>query len=74
MRNAGRADRARVAAMLARAFADDPAMSWIFPDPAERARRLPRLFAILFDADAAGMRVVTAGGEAATLWRGRRAS
>jgi GNAT superfamily N-acetyltransferase len=70
MRNAGRADRARVAAMLARAFADDPAMSWIFPDPAERARRLPRLFAILFDADAAGMRVVTAGGEAATLWRG----
>ncbi len=56
--------------MLARAFGDDPAMSYIFPDPADRARRLPRLFALLFDADAAaGMRLVTGGGEAATLWR-----
>lgn len=66
----GRADRAHVSAMLARAFADDPAMAWIFPDPAERARRLPRLFALLFDDDAGGMRLVTANGEAATLWRG----
>ena len=56
--------------MLARAFADDPAMAWIFPEPAERARRLPRLFALLFDDDAGGMRLVTANGEAATLWRG----
>ena len=56
--------------MLARAFADDPAMSWVFPDPIDRARRLPLLFAILFDADAQGMRLVTAGGRAATLWRG----
>lgn len=63
------ADRARVVALLAAAFADDPAMSFIFPDPADRARRLPRLFAILFDSDAAGMRLVTSGGEAATLWR-----
>lgn len=45
-------------------------MSWIFPDPADRAVRLRRLFGILFDSDAAGMRLVTAGGEAATLWRG----
>lgn len=69
-RVAGRADRARVAAMLARAFAEDPAMSWIFPDPAGRAKRLPRLFALLFDEDAAGMRLVTPGSEAASLWRG----
>lgn len=69
-RTAGRRDRAAVVASLARAFADDPAMAWIFPDPATRAARLPRLFGILFDSDAGGMRLVTAGGEAATLWRG----
>lgn len=57
--------------MLGRAFADDPAMRFIFPDAADRARRLPRLFALLFDSDAAaGMRLLTNGGEAATLWRG----
>ena len=62
-------DRAPIAAMLARAFGDDPATSFIFPDPVLRAKRLPRLFGILFDEDAHGMRLVTAGGEAATLWR-----
>ena len=70
VRTAGRADRTRTAALLARAFAQDPAMSWIFPDPADRATRLPRLFALLFDEDSAGMRLITEGGEAATLWRG----
>lgn len=56
--------------MLARAFANDPAMTFIFPDPAARAARLPRLFALLFDTDGpAGMRLLTGGGEAATLWR-----
>jgi GNAT superfamily N-acetyltransferase len=56
--------------MLARAFADDPAMRFIFPDPAVRARRMPRLFGLLFDSDArTGMRLVTAGGEAASFWR-----
>lgn len=69
-RVAGTADRDRVATMLARAFADDPAMAWIFPDRADRTRRLPRLFALLFDDDAGGMRLITDGGEAATLWRG----
>nr|WP_298669071.1 GNAT family N-acetyltransferase [uncultured Sphingomonas sp.] len=70
MRVAGNADRDAIAAMLARAFQDDPATSWILPDPADRARRLPRLFRLLFDGDAGGMRLVTPGGEAATLWRG----
>ncbi len=66
----GAAERERVAALLARAFANDPAMSWIFPDPAIRARKLPALFRLLFDNDAAhGVRLMTAGGEAATLWR-----
>jgi len=31
--------------MLARAFADDPVMSWIFPDEQMRRRRLPPFFA-----------------------------
>jgi ribosomal protein S18 acetylase RimI-like enzyme len=70
IRVAGNADRARIAALLARAFADDPATSYIFPDPVVRARKLPALFALLFDEDVGGMRLVTAGGEAATLWRG----
>ena len=70
IRVAGNADKARIAAMLARAFADDPATSYIFPDPMVRARKLSGLFALLFDEDAGGMRLVTAGGEAATLWRG----
>ena len=63
-------DRPAIAAMLARAFADDPAMRFIFPDPADRAKRLPRLFALLFESDGpVGMRLVTNGIEAATLWR-----
>ncbi|WP_010186843.1 GNAT family N-acetyltransferase [Sphingomonas sp. PAMC 26605] len=70
VRTAGALDRARIVTLLARAFADDPAMSYIFPDAADRARRLPRLFGLLFDAEAlSGMRLVTPGGEAATLWR-----
>src|SRR3546814_4146491 len=63
-------DRGGVVAMLARAFADDPAMRFIFPDPTVRARRMPRLFSLLYKADGpVGMRLMTAGGEAATLWR-----
>ena len=70
MRLATRHDRSAVAAMLARAFQDDPAFGYIFPDPVKRARQLPRLFALLYDSDGhAGMRLVSEGGEAATLWR-----
>lgn len=71
VRVAGNADRARIAALFARAFADDPAMAFLFPDVAQRAKRMPRLFGTLFDSDAlGGMRLITQGGEAATLWRG----
>ena len=46
-------------------------MNYIWPDPVTRTRCLPRLFRLLFDADAeAGMRLTTTAGEAATLWRG----
>jgi len=64
-------DRAQVARLLAAAFFDDAAITYIFPDPETRRARLPRFFSILFDSDGkAGPRFVTAGGEAATLWRG----
>ncbi|MET0270739.1 MAG: GNAT family N-acetyltransferase [Sphingomonas sp.] len=63
-------DREAVAVMLARAFHDDPAFAWIFPDPGDRAARLPRLFRLLYDsAGRAGMRLVVDGAAAATLWR-----
>jgi ribosomal protein S18 acetylase RimI-like enzyme len=69
-RDAEPRDRAAIAAMLARAFADDPAMRFIFPDSAVRMKRMPRLFALLFETDGpVGMRLVTEGSEAATLWR-----
>ena len=56
--------------MLADAFQDDPVMCFIFPDAADRRKRLPRFFAILYDGDGAhGARFVTTDGEAATLWR-----
>ena len=70
IRVAAPGDRSAIAATLAHAFVDDPAMRFIFPDPADRARRLPRLFALLFDTDGpAGMRLATGDIEAATLWR-----
>ncbi len=69
IRDAVSDDRAAVAAMLGRAFADDPAMSYIFPDPLTRAERLPRLFALLFDSDAVGMRLVSGAAEVVTFWR-----
>lgn len=39
--------------MLARAFYDDPAWVWLFPDAGRRARVLPWLFRIGFDVTAA---------------------
>jgi ribosomal protein S18 acetylase RimI-like enzyme len=71
IRLATNADRGATAAMLARAFRDDPAFAYILPDAADRAKRLPRIFALLFDSDGrVGMRLLTEGGDAATLWRG----
>jgi GNAT superfamily N-acetyltransferase len=40
-----RADLAATVATLARAFDDDPVMTWIFPDEGRRRRRLPGFFA-----------------------------
>jgi len=47
VRSAQKFDVAPLAAVLGRAFADDPVMNWVMPDAARRTRALPRLFASL---------------------------
>lgn len=55
---------------LAAAFRDDPAMCWMFPDAATRARRMPRLIHWMFhDHLRHGMVLGTPGCEVVTLWR-----
>jgi GNAT superfamily N-acetyltransferase len=44
LRQAVRREVPAIAALLARAFDADPVMTYIFPEPAARATRLPRLF------------------------------
>lgn len=56
--------------VLADAFQDDPALSWLLPDPSVRRARLGHMFAALIKADRkAGMILASPGGEAVTLWR-----
>lgn len=55
---------------LTAAFLDDPAMAWMMPDPAVRARRLPGLMRWIFEDHLRhGMVLGTEGAEAVTLWR-----
>ena len=62
--------RATAVATLAAAFQSDPAVSWIIRDPAERARRLPRMFDWLFDDHLRhGMMLGTPDCVAVTFWR-----
>jgi GNAT superfamily N-acetyltransferase len=62
--------RAVAVATLAAAFQSDPAVSWIIPDPAARARRLPRMFDWLFgDHLRHGMMFGTPDCTAVTFWR-----
>ena len=62
--------RATAIATLAAAFHSDPAVSWIISDEAERARRLPKMFAWLWDDHQRhGIALGTPGCEAVTLWR-----
>lgn len=57
-------------ATLAAAFQDDPALTWIIPDPAQRRRRLPLMFDWLFDDHLRhGLIIGTPGCEAVTFWR-----
>jgi ribosomal protein S18 acetylase RimI-like enzyme len=63
----------RIAKTLARAFQNEEACSYIFPDPAVRARRLIAMFRVIVAGDApAGSIYQSAGGEAITLWRAPR--
>lgn len=52
IRAAAPADRPAIVAVLAAAFADDPALAWIFPDSARRPARLLRFFDLITRADA----------------------
>ena len=47
VRAATKADLPALATVLARAFADDPVMSWAFPDEQVRTAKLPVLFEVL---------------------------
>jgi|HubBroStandDraft_2_1064218.scaffolds.fasta_scaffold464375_2 GNAT superfamily N-acetyltransferase len=64
------ADADPLSQTLARAFFDDPLICFILKDEASRAAKMPRLFKLLFKL---GLRYdacdVTAGYEAAALWR-----
>jgi ribosomal protein S18 acetylase RimI-like enzyme len=54
--------------MLARAFQDDPAWVWLFPDPVRRARLLPWLFRIGFEVTAADVWVTAGAIRGAARW------
>jgi ribosomal protein S18 acetylase RimI-like enzyme len=60
----------RIAKTLARAFQNEEACSFIFPDPEVRAKRLIAMFRVIVANDApAGSIYQSVGGEAITLWR-----
>ena len=64
------ADRPALVETLAQAFQTDPALSWILPDPAHRARALRGLFRTLVPADMrSGLALRSVNDEAAALWR-----
>ncbi|MFD4368137.1 GNAT family N-acetyltransferase [Rhodococcus sp. NPDC058521] len=44
VRPADRSDVQELSRVLADAFEDDPALSWVLPDPKDRAKRLARMF------------------------------
>ncbi|MFD3547292.1 GNAT family N-acetyltransferase [Streptomyces sp. NPDC058655] len=70
------AESRAVAGLLARAFADDPVMTWMIPGPSGRERRTARFFTLLQRQQrprAGGVRVAATGGGrllAAALWSG----
>jgi ribosomal protein S18 acetylase RimI-like enzyme len=59
-----------IAATLALAFQDDPALVWLLPDPAVRRARLPSFFRFMVREEyAAGTVMHSPGMEFAALWR-----
>jgi hypothetical protein len=64
------ADLTQLVNTLSSAFQNDPALSWILPDPAQRRLRLPKLIDIVVRSDlAAGSVLRSESCEAVTLWR-----
>ncbi|MGV9799158.1 GNAT family N-acetyltransferase [Mycobacterium sp. NPDC003449] len=75
VRPPNQADVKELAAVLGRAFYDDPVMKWVLPDDGRRAKGLPRLFAAITQHHAlagGGAEVACRDGEigAAALWDG----
>lgn len=65
LREAGPADAARLASVLAEAFRDDPVMNWVFGGP----RAIPALFRMVIrHVYLPHGRAFLIGGEGATLW------
>ena len=59
----------RIAATLAAAFQDDPALSWILPDADKRRRVLPRFFTVMAEqSHRHGTVLASEDGGAASLW------
>ncbi len=66
----GRSDLPILTGILSAAFQTEPAFSFIIPDADERRRRLPKAFKVIAAHDMHKGRIfMTAGGEAATMWR-----
>jgi ribosomal protein S18 acetylase RimI-like enzyme len=63
-----RSRRREASDVLARAFQDDPAWVWLFPDAERRARILPWLFRIGFDVTAADVYVTRGDILGAARW------
>jgi ribosomal protein S18 acetylase RimI-like enzyme len=69
-RHAVWADADGLSQSLARAFHDDPLMTYLFRDEAKRPEKLPKVFRLLFKLGLPhGGCAVTSGYEAAALWR-----
>jgi predicted GNAT family N-acyltransferase len=73
VRDAQKSDVRALSATLGRAFYEDPIMKWMLPDDRQRAKGLPRMFAILTRRQflpGGGVEVATRGSTigAASLW------
>lgn len=70
MQWASRRDRGAMVASFCDAFADDPGLSWIWPDREDRLQRLPHFFkAIVEGTMANGVALRSVKVEAVSLWR-----
>jgi ribosomal protein S18 acetylase RimI-like enzyme len=70
VRRAGSPDATEIAALLARAFFEDPVATFLFPDAMSRVRRLNRFFALQLRQNylRRGVVTMTTLGDGAALW------